>query len=465
VSVALVPGETIEVGRSESLSLGITKDPAISRRHFSIETTEGGEFELKDVGSVNGTLVNGRRVTCCSLRAGDRIDAGESIFVLKGLSKGHADAPDGVGESGLASTGQMPGPEGGFVADLADPPVNQVQNDTPFPVATIIGEDGTGRPRLTLVVKATFRLQSDLSPQPASMQLPILRSDEHYEGDPLKSIRFESDTAPFKPRCDVVLVGAAYAPQRRPVTALGVRLRIGSLERSMAVFGDREWRMPGGASSPTMTDPKPFTRMELTYERAFGGIDTGSSTYWPYNLVGTGFIGRCSHESVHQKRLPNLEDPSNFIRDWNTRPKPMGFGFFGRGWLPRLKYAGTYDDNFRKGAFRGMPPDWSERLFNGAHPDLQIDGYLVGDEPIELINLSPTGDLSLRLPGLRPRLTVRRYASGQLRTGLAHEEHPEVNLDTLCLVPDDQVFYMVFRAVCALTQEGPLGIKAIEIRL
>ena len=52
----------------------------LSRRHFDIQPGDAG-FELGDLGSLNGTRVNGSRVTRRILRDGDLIEAGRLIFV------------------------------------------------------------------------------------------------------------------------------------------------------------------------------------------------------------------------------------------------------------------------------------------------------------------------------------------------------------------------------------------------
>ena len=56
-------------------------DPNISRRHFQI-LEDGGQYVLKDLGSSNGTRVNGARADQQILDDGDEISAGEAVFVF-----------------------------------------------------------------------------------------------------------------------------------------------------------------------------------------------------------------------------------------------------------------------------------------------------------------------------------------------------------------------------------------------
>ncbi len=56
-------------------------DPRISRRHASLEVYGAALVLLKDLGSTNGTLVNGRRVSVSELADGDEIRVGDTTLV------------------------------------------------------------------------------------------------------------------------------------------------------------------------------------------------------------------------------------------------------------------------------------------------------------------------------------------------------------------------------------------------
>jgi len=65
------------VGRSAAVGLEIS-DESVSRRHARIRRLPDGEFMLEDLGSTNGTLVNGVRRKECLLKAGDEIQFGKT---------------------------------------------------------------------------------------------------------------------------------------------------------------------------------------------------------------------------------------------------------------------------------------------------------------------------------------------------------------------------------------------------
>jgi hypothetical protein len=355
-----------------------------------------------------------------------------------------------------------------------------IDNQTPFSVATILWENQQGQPQLSIIVKSTFSFTNGhvtVAPE----QLPVFTSDELQGEGPTQSTRFESDMAPFKPKADVVLVGKAHAPRGLPVTQLDVTLHVGHLAKTIRVFGDRTWRFPSKlVFFPFISTPKPFTSMDLTYDRAFGGIDSAAAWYCKENLIGQGFIGKKSRRSLHLRPLPNLEDPQHLIRWWRTRPKPVGFGFYGRSWLPRSKYVGTQDEHYQKNPSLAVPRDFSYAFYNGAHPDLQVTGYLRGDEDVELTHVTPEPTVRFRLPGIRPRVIVSRCsvppeewleqnATEDRDVSLA--DVPTVGqeldpvLDTLVFIPDQGIFYEVFRGVYSLTSLDSTEIARISISL
>jgi hypothetical protein len=437
--IALVPpSRVLCVGRSTQADFVVADDSQVSAMHFRLEHHESAWW-IHDLESSNGTYVNGERVRASVVRDEDRIVAGNTAFRVR------------------LETATVQ------VSDVARIP--RIDTIPPFVVGSAYSEDQHGGAWLSVVVKGTWTI--DERPVPAASPVPIFISDQLASDDPASPVRFESDLVPFKPRADVVLVGHAYAPSGEPVTQLFAGVRVGQLSHAIAVFGDREWR---GHSNqlPTFSAPRPFAAMELVYERAFGGIDGPAGMYCMENLVGTGFIGKNTRERVDHLRLPNLEDRRNLITSWDSRPRPVGFGFYGRGWMPRLAYAGTYDEQYVSGRYPLPPVDFSYRFFNGAHPDLQVDGYLGGGEEVTLLNVCPeTPDMRFRLPGLVPRVAVGRWnGSPDLGVGeppLIYEPITTV-LDTLVFMPDEGVFYEVFRGRCRLASLDSLEIAQISVR-
>ena len=76
----LVKGREIVIGRSSELDMVLIED-MVSRRHAKIQSTED-EIAIMDMGSTNGTFVNGEKVKKARLKEGDRILIGTSIMKL-----------------------------------------------------------------------------------------------------------------------------------------------------------------------------------------------------------------------------------------------------------------------------------------------------------------------------------------------------------------------------------------------
>src|SRR5262245_24131972 len=80
-SFELLPGAPLVVGRAPNSDIPII-DPTISRRHAEVESTDTGAI-VRDLGSSNGTYVNGTRVESAGVSAGDVITFGKVGFRLQ----------------------------------------------------------------------------------------------------------------------------------------------------------------------------------------------------------------------------------------------------------------------------------------------------------------------------------------------------------------------------------------------
>src|SRR4051812_16096131 len=72
----LVPGDAgpVLIGRSRRCDF-VVADPSVSRRHALLLRSRDG-WTLYDLGSTNGTRVNGWRVERAALRQGDEVELG-----------------------------------------------------------------------------------------------------------------------------------------------------------------------------------------------------------------------------------------------------------------------------------------------------------------------------------------------------------------------------------------------------
>ncbi len=83
----------INIGKLSTSNLRLN-DINVSRKHSVIERRENGDWRITDLGSTNGTTVNGRRVTQAPLRDADRVLIGNTTLVV------HYDRPAGATDGG-----------------------------------------------------------------------------------------------------------------------------------------------------------------------------------------------------------------------------------------------------------------------------------------------------------------------------------------------------------------------------
>lgn len=82
-TVLIVRRGVYVVGRGDTCEL-VIPDPTTSRQHARVTRGPQGT-ELADLGSTNGTYVNGRRVVRCLLRHGDRVQVGGAVLEYREL--------------------------------------------------------------------------------------------------------------------------------------------------------------------------------------------------------------------------------------------------------------------------------------------------------------------------------------------------------------------------------------------
>ena len=75
------------VGRAAVEEGGLGDDPEISRRHARLVRGESGELTVEDLGSSNGTFVNGDRLQAVrTLQVGDVVRMGKTVLQVTDAS-------------------------------------------------------------------------------------------------------------------------------------------------------------------------------------------------------------------------------------------------------------------------------------------------------------------------------------------------------------------------------------------
>lgn len=313
----------------------------------------------------------------------------------------------------------------------------QLENETPFSADRAILLDRRGSQIWVVAVKATYRLDARGVPALHEAQEPVTAAPL-WSGEPGRSsLLRDAELVVEHPGTDVTCNGAAWAPPGRAADHVDVGIMVGQVTRLLRVFGERVWVK--GLAGLTATAPRPFERMPITWERAYGGSEgePGGSAFAAEtrNPIGRGFA--TSAASLLEKPLPNVEDPLDPIRTWRDRPAPAGLGAIPPDWSPRRERGGTCDERWRRTRMPLWPADYDARHHQSAPPGLALEPPLKGGELVTTTGLVPEGGLTFRLP--REYLVVETRLGGQW-------SRQRVHLERVILEPDDRKLLLVWAA-------------------
>lgn len=254
-----------------------------------------------------------------------------------------------------------------------------------------------------------------------------------------------------KERGELLVTGSFYSPGGQPVPAGRVRVQIGSIDKTLYVFGQRYWKR-GANLVWTITDPEPVTKMPITYKNAFGGAD------FKYNPVGKG-AQDAQGETGPGRMLPNIEPPEQLIGSRRDKPMPAGFGPIDQAWPQRFSKCGTYDQKWYETRFPGLADDIDWTFFNTAPEDQQIEGFFHGRESFVIENMHPGKRIvQAELPQIRPRCFITKTNEGA-------EEFLEVglNLDTVWLFPHAEKGVLIFHGITEVNSDTAKDIQHLVL--
>lgn len=310
----------------------------------------------------------------------------------------------------------------------------------------------TVKPTRLSVLTRPYRWQGEDSLGVAVMALAGLEPEPRlYTEQELWRVAAEEgdgalDVGMPKLEAEVLVHGSAYTGPSGQDRACAVRMKVGGLDKSLLVFGDRYW-LEGRA-----TEPLPFSEMPLDWSRAYGGPDE------PRNVLGRGMVAE-QHGRMKLRPLPNVESPTERIESPTQRPTPAGFGPLAHDHPERLALMGRrYDQQWLEQGFPGLPLDADWRCFNTAAPDQRWPGVGALPEAAEYAfwNMHPQrAVLSGRLPQWRARVFVRRIADA---AGL--EEYP-LRLTTACFFPARERVALIWHGSLPISEDDAADIGVI----
>jgi hypothetical protein len=150
-------GEVRRVGRRHPADLAFPDDSYMSGVHFSIECS-GVDCRVRDLGSSNGTFVNGRRVEEAILYSGDLIVAGQARFRVHVETESSASTTASLTTANTASPPLPPPPEEAGLDELQKQ-VLEILRKQPEPLFAIL-DAARNKRVLDLLSKSEEQYQS-----------------------------------------------------------------------------------------------------------------------------------------------------------------------------------------------------------------------------------------------------------------------------------------------------------------
>jgi len=301
---------------------------------------------------------------------------------------------------------------------------------TPSAVAFQLSAFGPGKQRiLAVLAKRTYRLAHRRRCVPADEQLP-LRLTPLFDVDRRNLLITDVDTYPWKFLTDVVIRGHVYAGELK--TSVRAEVAVGSVVKALSVFGDRRCTR-GVDGQIKFSDPEPFEKIPLEYDRAYGGWDeltearrghplaplaghaqenTDLRAYSPFvyprNRHGRGYLVEATPEGLDRLLLPNLEDPVDLLTperlvvgstfEWHKMPLPCGTTWVPPSYFARGAFLGIYP------FLRKLPDTLME--FKRALLPREVNDISVYKEHPLILRFTNGASLGLQVPYLRPGAVI-----------------------------------------------------------
>jgi len=250
---------------------------------------------------------------------------------------------------------------------------------------------------------------------------------------------------------EYLLAGRFFSPGNEPVQSGKVVAKVGTLEKTLHVHGDRFWnRFLQGENG--IVGPKPITSLTLTWQNAFGG-----EKFEPNPL------GKGAHpillEGAEVWPLPNIEYPNQLVSSLKSKPTPAGFGPLSVAWPQRQARAGTYDEDYLKTRMPGLADDVDWHFFNDAPEDQWCvnDGVWSGSEGFEFQYMNPQKPY---LKGVLPQVIGRCFVLQQTEQGEQFLELP-TKLDTLWFFPETNLGILMHRGSMEITTSDATDIPRV----
>jgi hypothetical protein len=336
-------------------------------------------------------------------------------------------------------------------------------NLTPLPAALVPCAEGGDDMTALVISSATFAITpvAEGKTRGPNTGLELVRAQRPLERG---SARIEPGDDHFiREGVSVTASGFVYAPGGK-ATKADASLEIGEEKRNVRAFGPRVWQEGVfGALSPTA--PRPFDRVPMGWELAYGGFVLRKTTMLkhegrdylapehpvasPYNADGLGFY--LERVEALEKPLPQLENPDDPIRNWDDRPHPVCFSPYAMngGMRPMSLLVEDKVDMNRMGRLTCRAAPWlifpaiapgTAITLRGMRPRGEALAFVVPEPPVRvrvvlgraMFELAPRLDaVDIDAEAAEARLVYRAI----FRFGLVQHERREVTVEPSAAFP------------------------------
>jgi hypothetical protein len=327
-----------------------------------------------------------------------------------------------------------------------------LDNQTPYGAERNWIRDKNGAHLWIVAVKATFDIGPGGALKLADEQKPPLLAPEYFGEPGRSSLRYDSDLLAARPGTDVVVHAHAHAPRGKLAPKVEVRMRVGEIDKEIAVFGRRAYYR--GLVGLAVTSPAPFESWPIRYEWAYGGSDMEDPDQHKHRYDSRNPVGKGLAADI-RKLEGQLAHRIEYPRGAPKKAGPAGFGPIDSSWSPRLERAGTYDAAWQSSRMPLLPEDYDERFALCSPADQMPAKPLRGGEMVELTNMTPDGVLRLQLP--------RMYLVFTTHVRTRREEHRAL-LAAVILEPELKKLAMVWQTSLPVKQKDSEYLDRTTIR-
>jgi Uncharacterized protein conserved in bacteria (DUF2169) len=267
-----------------------------------------------------------------------------------------------------------------------------LRNLTVLPVKAAFGSTSDNEQLCTIVAKTTLRVVGgELVPVVSDSAWPVFDAPFEFDG-----VHLGPDAEFRRDGVDLIVFGRAIAPGGVPVPYLPLVIDCGGVQLGWYVIGDRRWIRSG--RTLVATDPQPFLEMPLSNERAYGGVTLldDQPVPHPINPVGVGY--HLMRDQAENQKLPNLERPDAYLRDWQDQPRPACL-YRPRGLIsPADIEAASRGESDAQRIAKIVAASVLGRAFSQTVPELTVSSPDQLGPVLTLVGFADAGEVQLPMP-------------------------------------------------------------------